>query len=146
MTNDDTTSMIQGAAPMALRASDFRLHALDLNPDLAAPLTGAGLAPGEHWILQDSNYRSIMADLVNTVRGMQRAADTIDERSDGQVCMHLLQSMRLWDCAKPAGQWGNARFMARFLVTFSRLYWPLMAQDGLARGRRTRRKSLAAFG
>jgi hypothetical protein len=147
MKHDDTTSVAKAAVPTgSLRAADFRLHALDIDPDLAASVKGAALNPGGHWILHDPNYQSIMTDLVFTVRGMQRAADTADVRSDARIAVDLLKAMRLWDSTQPTARWDQTLFIVRFLVAFPRLYWPLMAQAGLARGRRTRQKLLAAFG
>jgi hypothetical protein len=37
--------------------------------------------------------------------------------------------MKLFDLPKPAGQWGNARFMAKFLVGYARLYFVTTANE-----------------
>ena len=154
MEHPDTAMNFQ---PHALCAADFRLHALDINPDLRGSIqqsTIATPAPGKccdevepqsgsdltHWILIDAHYRGILGDLAASVRAVQRLANFDDTRSDPELFADLLTIMGLWDCPKPLGQWGNARFMTKFLVAFSRLYLHVKVQEG---GLNRRRRPLA---
>lgn len=120
-----------------LQACDFRLHALDLNRDLANVANGTAeelssqqTQPETSWLLTDPNYVSAIQDLVLTVRETQRLTNTLDSRSDAVLSADILKAMGLWNHPQPTGQWGNARFMVRFLTAFTRFYFPAKAEEG----------------
>jgi hypothetical protein len=126
-----------------LRAEDFRLDAIALEPDLRAlarePLPGGQPADHKHWTLTDPNFMGPMRDLVASVRELQQLAQINDPSDDVALANRLLQHMGLWDHVKPVGQWGNARFMCKFLVAYARIYMVSCVHIG-------RRKGLVANG
>ena len=122
-----------------LRGADFRMHAIDLNPGLVAPDQGEELREllafkelqaKEHWLLCNADYMAFMTDATHTVREIQRLSNITDMRSDAMLSADLLKEMGLWDAPEPKGQWNNARFIARFLVAFTRLYLHAKSQEG----------------
>ena len=123
------------------RASDFRMHTLDLNPDLIEAsdaelltqvLTEQHAKAQAHWLAHDEDYSMLMADLVKSVRRVQLTNHQTDIRSDAILFADLLKEMKVFDLPKPAGQWGNARFMAKFLVGYARLRFVTAAHEGAA--------------
>lgn len=136
MTVNTTTPLTAGTGQ---RPSDFRLHALDLNPGLLTQANGDRLADilafhqaqaDSHWLLRNPAYHDIMGDLVQTVREIQRLVSMEDVRSDAMLAADLLKGMGIWDHPQPQGQWGNARFMAKFLVAYARQYLHAKAYEG----------------
>lgn len=121
------------------RPSDFRLHALDLNPGLLTQANGDRLADivafhqaqvDSHSLLRNPVYHGMMGELVQTVREIQRLGSMEDVRTDAVLAADLLKGMGRWDQAQPRGQWGNARFMAKFIVAYARLYFHAKALEG----------------
>jgi len=136
MTVNTTTPLTVGTGQ---RPSDFRLHALDLNPGLLTQANGDRLADilafhqaqaDSHWLLRNPAYHGIMGDLVQTVREIQRLGSMEDVRTNAVLAADLLKGMGLWDQPQPQGQWGNARFMAKFIVAYARLYLHAKAFKG----------------
>jgi len=136
MTVNTTTPLTAGTGQ---RTTDFRLHALDLNPGLLTQANGDRLAEilafhqaqaDSHWLLRNPAYHDIMGDLVQTVREIQRLGSMEDVRTDAMLAADLLKGMGLWDHPQPHGQWGSARFMAKFIVAYARLYLHAKAFEG----------------
>lgn len=136
MTVNTTTPLTAGTGQ---RTTDFRLHALDLNPGLLTQANGDRLAEvlafhqaqaESHWLLRNPAYHDIMSDLVLTVREIQRLGSMEDVRSDAMLAADLLKGMGIWDHPQPQGQWGNTRFMAKFLVAYARQYLHAKAYEG----------------
>lgn len=145
MTVNTTTPLTAGTGQ---RTTDFRLHALDLNPGLLTQADGDRLADilafhqaqaDSHWLLRNPVYHVMMGDLVQTVREIQRLGSMEDVRTDAVLAADLLKGMGLWDQAQPRGQWGNARFMAKFIVAYARLYFHTKAFKGSQLGLLRRR-------
>lgn len=136
MTINTTASLTTSTGP---RAADFRMHALDLNPNLVAhsddehhadALALQQLPDLSHWLISEPTYQSVIRDLVHSVREMQRLSSIADARTDDVLAADLVKEMGLWDHQQPRGQWSNARFMATFLVAYARLYLNVRAQEG----------------
>lgn len=134
-TTNAMTSSTHGQ-PMA----EFRQNALDLNPGIVEDCDGQQIRElqttqqaqaNAHWLLHSTDYATTLQDLVATVRQIQRYAGLSDGRSDQVLTADLLKEMGLWDHPQPTGQWGNARFMIKFLVAFSRLYLRAKTHEGI---------------
>ena len=125
--------------PSTLRAVDFKMTALDLNPDLAVPVrrstplatpVAVEQPPAPHWISLNPVYQGAIGDLLGAVRVTHRLANIDDARTDPEFSSDLIKTMGLWNQPQPVGWTATARFMLMFLIAFSRLYWHVKAQEG----------------
>jgi hypothetical protein len=121
---------LSSVATTASWKQDFRFDAIGLNPDLQNQVEATLAAEKDqqidaqlstHWTLRDDTLTRPLAELVHWVRGVHAAAGVIDPRTDQQLIARILDSMGLWDIPQPKGNWGRARFMARFLAGYGRL-------------------------
>ena len=126
------------ASTAGLRASDFRLHAVDLDPGLVSQAenlpTEVPVAPIEatgHWLLTSGDYRGVLRDLVQTVRELHRLGNSVDVRTDAEIAADLIEGMGLWDHSEPHGPWGNARFMTQFVWAYAKAYLHAKALQGV---------------
>ena len=131
-------STVHQVSPAGLRASDFRLHAIDLEPGLVSlpenfttEVPAVRIAATDHWLFNSEDYRGVMSDLVQTVRELNRLSNSGDIRSDTEIGADLIEGMGLWEHPEPHGPWGNARFMTKFLLAYAKTYLHAKAHQGV---------------
>ena len=126
------------ASTAGLRASDFRMHALDLDPGLVSlpenmpdEVPVAPIEATDHWLLTSRDYRGVLRDLVRTVRELHRLGNSVDVRTDAELGADLIEGMGLWDQPEAHGPWGNTRLMTKFLWAFAKTYLHAKAHQGV---------------
>lgn len=131
-------STIHQANTTGMRASEFRMHAIDLDPGLVSrpenlptEVPVAQVEATDHWLLNSGDYRGVMRDLVQTVRELHRIGNSVDVRTDAEIGADLIEGMGLWDHPEPHGPWGNARFMTKFLLAYAKTYLHAKAHQGV---------------